>query len=376
MSLVFKNLRCTSGSVCFVEQVEPGRSSSNAFAMKKTLLSFLLFFLLVSRQLSAQDPVFSQFYADALGLNPALTGVTEAPHLALNYRSQWTNWNGGTAYLTYAAAYDQFIGGLNSGLGFSFSADDQGVGLVKTTRVKGTYSYRVRVRGELFLQFGLEAGLGQMSYDWDRLVFLDQIDPRNGPTDVNGNLLPTAEQRPELAQLSYFDVGTGLVAYLPKGYAGVTLRHLNRPALEILGKNSNLIEGLPVFFSLHAGWNISLKKGNKGRDAAFLSPNLLFVKQAAQGQVSGGMYAGFGSFFTGLWYRHAFNNPDALILSAGLRKGVFKFGYSTDLTISQLADYRPGMVHELSIGIYLSESESWKRNRRSNRYNNCFDLFR
>ncbi len=344
--------------------------------MKKNVLAFFLLVFVALGWIAAQDPAFSQFYADPLGLNPALSGVTEAPHLALNYRNQWTNWNGGTAYLTYAAAYDQFVGRLNSGFGFSFSTDDQGAGLVKTTRIKGSYSYRVRVKNEFFLQFGLEAGLGQMNYDWDRLIFLDQIDPLNGPVDANGNLLPTAEQRPKLAQLSYFDVGAGLVAYLPKGYAGITLRHLNRPALEILGKNSNLIEGLPVFFSFHAGWNISLKEGNKGRDAAFLSPNLLFVKQGAQGQINGGLYAGFGSFFAGLWYRHALKNPDALILSAGVRKGILKLGYSTDLTISQLADYKPGMVHELSIGIYLSESERWKQNRRSNRYNNCFELFR
>lgn len=336
----------------------------------------LLFLFFLALQLPAQDPVFSQFYADPLGLNPALTGVTDAPHLALNYRNQWTNWNGGTAYLTYGAAYDQFVGGLNSGFGLSFLADDQGTGLVKTTRVTGKYAYRVRVRRDFFLQFGVEAGMGQVAYDWDRLIFLDQIDPRNGPTDVNGNLLPTAEQRPEQLQLSYFDVGTGLLAYLPKGYVGITLRHLNQPAQEILGKNSNLIEGLPVFFSAHAAWYISASKGNKAREHAFLSPSLLFVKQGAQGQVTAGFYAGFSNFFAGLWYRHAFNNPDAVILSAGMRKGAFKFGYSIDLTISQLADYKPGMVHEFSMGIYLADSKAWQKQRNHNRYNNCFELFR
>ncbi len=342
--------------------------------MQKTLLIFL--FLLEVVFASAQDPVFSQFYADPLGLNPALSGVTDAPHIALNYRNQWTNWNGGTAYLTYGAAYDQFVEGLNSGFGFSFSTDDQGAGLVKTTRIKGTYAYRVRVSGDFFMQFGIEAGMGQLGYDWDRLVFLDQIDPFSGPVDVHGNLLPTAEQRPDLNQLTYFDVGAGLLAYLPKGYIGITMRHLNRPGLELLGKNSNLIEGLPVFFSAHTGWEIYREQGNKAQPGAFLSSNLLFVKQGGQGQITGGFYAGLGSFFAGLWYRHAFNNPDAIILGAGMRKGVFKFGYSTDLTISQLADYKPGMVHELSVGIFLHESRAWKEKRLRNRYNNCFDLFR
>ncbi|HHJ50425.1 MAG TPA: type IX secretion system membrane protein PorP/SprF [Phaeodactylibacter sp.] len=324
----------------------------------------------------AQDPVFSQFYADPLGLNPALSGVSWAPHIAFNYRNQWTNWAGGTAYETYAASYDQFVEGLNSGFGLSLVSDNQGRGLVKTTGVRGVYAYRVRVEGDFFLQFGLEAGLRQMSYDWDRLIFPDQIDPLNGSVDGNGNTLPTAEQRPKLAQLTYLNVGAGLVAHLPKGYIGFSMRHLNRPAVEVLSNSAQSVDGLPIFFSAHAGWRISLERGNKARNTAFLSPNLLFVKQGAQGQLTGGFYAGLGSFFGGVWYRHAFNNPDALIFSAGVRKGVFKFGYSTDITVSQLAGYRAGWTHEWSLGIFLDQSRSWQEKRRRNRYNNCYELFR
>ena len=154
------------------------------------------------------------------------------------------------------------------------------------------------------------------------------------------------------------------------------MRHLNRPAVEVLSNSAQSVDGLPIFFSAHAGWRISLERGNKARNTAFLSPNLLFVKQGAQGQLTGGFYAGLGSFFGGVWYRHAFNNPDALIFSAGVRKGVFKFGYSTDITVSQLAGYRAGWTHEWSLGIFLDQSRSWQEKRRRNRYNNCYELFR
>jgi hypothetical protein len=56
--------------------------------------------------LQAQDPVFTQFYAAPVQLNPALTGSTLAPRIALNYRNQWPALN---AYVTYAASYEQFV---------------------------------------------------------------------------------------------------------------------------------------------------------------------------------------------------------------------------------------------------------------------------
>ena len=38
---------------------------------------------------NAQDPEFTQFYANPLYLNPALTGVERCPRVILNYRNQY-----------------------------------------------------------------------------------------------------------------------------------------------------------------------------------------------------------------------------------------------------------------------------------------------
>jgi len=70
---------------------------------------FLLIVLLFSCSTAfGQDPIFSQFYAAPLQINPAFTGNTYTPNIALNYRNQWSGWPG-TAYSTYAASVDQFI---------------------------------------------------------------------------------------------------------------------------------------------------------------------------------------------------------------------------------------------------------------------------
>ena len=62
---------------------------------------FLLGFLvLLLNYTHAQDPVFSQFYATPMQLNPAFAGTTYAPRITLNYRNQWPSWP--NAYTTYA----------------------------------------------------------------------------------------------------------------------------------------------------------------------------------------------------------------------------------------------------------------------------------
>ena len=74
--------------------------------------------------LYAQDPEFSQFYANPLYLNPALAGVTVCPKVNANYRNQWPAI--GKAFITYNASYDQYVSFLHGGLGLVITADRAG----------------------------------------------------------------------------------------------------------------------------------------------------------------------------------------------------------------------------------------------------------
>ena len=82
---------------------------------------------------SAQDPAFSQFFANPLYLNPAMAGVEGPVKLYLGYRNQWP---GATnPYSTYHASYDQYIDALHGGIGAHVINDRQGGGIINTISV-------------------------------------------------------------------------------------------------------------------------------------------------------------------------------------------------------------------------------------------------
>ncbi|MCB0569044.1 MAG: type IX secretion system membrane protein PorP/SprF [Phaeodactylibacter sp.] len=322
--------------------------------------------------LKGQDPVYSQFFAAPLQINPAFAGTTLSPRVTVNYRNQWSPYQGG--YDTYSVSYEQSIESLNSGLGIMVMGDDEGNGIYSTTRFSAIYGYRVQVNRDLAIRFGIQAGLIQRRLDWDLLILPDQIDPIEGPTGPGGPL-PSEDLPPDNLNRSMFDIGAGILAYGQRAYGGLSLQHLNSPDESLLEVNNNLGVGIPLRITLHGGVEIPLQTGNNRRGEAFISPNLLIMKQGEFAQVNGGAYFGLGKFFAGAWYRHTINNVDAAIALAGVRYGIFRLGYSFDFTLSRLNLQRSGGSHELSLSINFDDSAEARRRQKSARYNDCFKMF-
>lgn len=336
-------------------------------------IMLLGFALVVAQSLWAQDPVFSQFYAAPLRLNPAFAGTTYAPRITLNYRNQWPSLN--NAYETYAVSYEQSIEELNSGLGLMAMGDNAGDGIYKTNRFHAVYSYQVRVAKEFYMRIGIEAGVIQTRLDWDKLIFEDQIDPITGFSDPLGNPILSDEIPPENLTRSIFDISSGILFYSRNFYGGVSLKHLNTPDESLLEINQNLNVGLPLRTTVHAGAEFTLEEGNNKSRGSFISPNLMFIRQGDFGQINAGAYVGLGSVFGGLWYRYAFSNSDAAIALVGFQKGILRIGYSYDLTTSQLAEFGSGGAHEISLTINFDNSKAVQNKRRAARYNDCFKMF-
>ena len=69
----------------------------------------------------AQDPQFTQFYANPIYLNPAFAGTARCPRLIMNYRNEWPALSG--TFVTYSVSYDQHIDGLQGGMGLVILQD-------------------------------------------------------------------------------------------------------------------------------------------------------------------------------------------------------------------------------------------------------------
>ncbi|MEM9991420.1 MAG: PorP/SprF family type IX secretion system membrane protein, partial [Bacteroidota bacterium] len=321
-----------------------------------------------------QAPVFSQFYAAPLQMNPALAGTTLAPRISVNYRNQWPSIE--RAYTTAAVSYEQFLPNLNSGIGIMLQSDNAGNGIYRTNSFLAAYSYQLAVRKDLFLKIGLEGTVNQATLDWDRLVFGDQIDPIDGFENLN----MSDEQRPLNLNKSYFDLGAGFLLYSPTFYAGLSIRHLNNPDNTFLGVNPNIYNGLPTSITAHFGGQFAWKAGNKRRGTSFISPNILLISQGGSfGQLNAGAYLDFSStIFGGAWYRYSWTNADAAIFLFGVQYEAFKIGYSYDFTVSRLslAESGSGGAHEISVTLNFANTSAFKRQRRANRYNDCLQIFR
>ena len=340
--------------------------------MPQRILFFAIFSCLLLRGSIAygQDPVFSQWYASPLQTNPAFAGTNGAPFIALNYRMQYPSFNNGAAYSTFAASFDRALDRTNSSIGISVMTDDAGQGILKKTYASAIYAYKVNISDNMSAKIGVEGGMISSNLDWNKLIFLDQIDPINGWVNPDGTTRPTSEVRPEQTNRTLFDLSTGLLLTAKQFHVGLSAKHMATPDESFLkNTNSNLRIGLPVRWSLHGGYEIILRKGNRSHPTSFITPSLLIVKQGDFGQVVGGAYAGLGPIFTGIWYRHAVSNPESAIFTIGFKQDYFKIGYSYDFPVGGLST-KTGGTHEISVNINLDPYQKKKD------YTDCYKMFR
>ncbi len=310
---------------------------------------------------TAQDIVFSQYQRAPLLLNPAFAGVSEYPLISINYRNQWPQFD--KAYITYATSYSQYAPSLRSGFGIQLLSDQQADGLLKFNSIGLYYSYTLEFYNDYRLKIGLSGTFGQTQLQWDRLVFGDAIDPIYG---ADGSLVST-EIRPLNLNNGYFDVSTGFLFYNNKWFVGLGLFHLNNPAIGY-SLNSQLTDGLPLRFSLQAGYEITLVENKRGFDS-FIQPLLLLTNQAGFYQINGGIACQFDRLTGGAFFRHTANNPDAAILMMGYKLDIIELSYSYDITVSGIGP--SGGSHEIGLVFDLSSLYPPK-----SKLNDCLKLFR
>ncbi|HNW70315.1 MAG TPA: type IX secretion system membrane protein PorP/SprF [Bacteroidales bacterium] len=323
--------------------------------MKKIYTGILLVMITLGSASFAQDPHFSQYYANPLYLNPAFAGTALCPRVILNFRDQWPSISG--TYVTYNASYDQHIEKISGGIGVLFNTDRAGQGILNTTTASFMYSFRLEVNRTFSMKMAIQATYFQKHLDWQKLTFPDMIDKRHGFV-FNTNELP-----PKRLTKANADFSAGLLGYGEKYFVGFAVHHLTRPDEGFISKSR-----MPMKFTVHAGGIINLVKKVRRRSnehSPTLSPNILFMQQQNFQQINYGLYFNRYPFVGGLWFRQNFKNSDAVIFMVGIQANMFKIGYSYDLTISKLTNATGG-AHEVSFALQFNCKPPSKRVRAIN----------
>lgn len=314
---------------------------------RTSLLIFMILACIVRG--NAQDAIYSQFYANPIYLNPALAGSKLCQRITLNYRNQWPSIQQG--YVSYSAAWDQNFDKLSGAFGVIVNTDVGGGGIYNKFSGSGIYSYRLQASRDIILNAGLQAGYMEYRLDWNKLVLGDQINVHTG------SLEPTREGLPPKLNIGNVDFSAGLLAgYKESAYFGIAVNHLTRPDIAFYEGSTNR---LPLRLTLHSGMLIDLSQNRHVEDFGnfSISPNIVYVQQGKFRQLNAGMYVNMFPLVGGLWLRHSFGNPDAVIVLLGYQQKNCKIEYSFDYTISRITIQSAG-AHEISIAWLLHKNDS------------------
>ena len=380
----------------------------------KWVLVFIGFlWICTCSDLSAQDPVFSQFFSQKLYLNPAYSGYEPGTTISSLNRRQWQNLASNpltpysATFITNHLEISQDLPGFHSGFGIALTDNAEGEGQYALTRPsegllrwqRATFSYAFHSWDCDFYEnaddeiwgfaIGGYASFNRFALDWQNLVFGDQLDPIYGVVR-NSAITPPVSG---MSDIEDWDFGLGTIFHFNiSDYQlltiGAAIHHLDLPNNSVAGNE----ERLPMRLSFHASEILEIgRSGSKRSDSRWqVIPNLRFELQRSsaawgrgltraekgifhQDMMAGVMAktpaAGSARISTGLWYNGnlrptgvngarfrapehslvAYLGLDVATESRGNTTSIWEVGFSWDRNLGGIQSV--GDVFELSISM-------------------------
>lgn len=139
--------------------------------MKKLFAPLLLLFSAAGY--SQQDPLYAQYLNNPILLNPAYAGSNQLWQTTAGYRSQWSGFDGNPTTLNFSS----HLSVVNNKVGVGLNAIQDKIGEVKNTEFILNYSYRLEVKENKYLYFGLSTGMVRYNSDPGLLNLQVKNDP-------------------------------------------------------------------------------------------------------------------------------------------------------------------------------------------------------
>lgn len=295
--------------------------------MKKII--FILLLLTALKGFAQQDPQYSLYMFNPLGVNPGYAGSREMLSTVLIHRSQWVGLEG--APVTQAFAINSPLKIKSMGLGLNITNDKIGPKNVLTATA--VYAYRIRI-GSGKLAFGLRGGIQNYNYNWDMIEYKDKEDQIPN-TAVGSFVIPT------------FDFG--MYYHTNTFYAGISLEHLNESQYSFTKQMNNTVNGAKVYSHI---------TGTFGK--AWVLNNELILKTSAllrsDRQGNGNVDINTNILINKiLQFGLTLNTRKSIIILAeyNINKN-FRVGYAYDHNFSALTKTTGSGSHEIFVGYDLS----------------------
>jgi type IX secretion system PorP/SprF family membrane protein len=317
--------------------------------MKRIIITLIAGVLISAPIAKAQLlPQFSQYMFNDYVLNPAIGGTHDYWQIKTNYRMQWAGVK--DAPQTYLLAGYGPHKTLPMGYGGYIFNDITGP--ISNMGFYGSYSYSIRISGDIRLSMGLFLGLIQQKID------------------VSGtNWGPDIEQGdPILAKPTYkklYPDGTlGVYLYTSQYFAGISFNHMFFNNMSLLDENDEgyvyKADRIKPHFYIQGGYKYNIDRNYDIEPSILMKavPNYDFIGDIDCRVIYQKM------MWAGLGFRSSYKNADAILIFVGYNyNDMVNIGYSYDLTLSKLNNVSNGS-HEIMLGVKFEDIRKSKSKRK------------
>jgi type IX secretion system PorP/SprF family membrane protein len=290
--------------------------------MKGQLKYLFLFYLLISLFIvnGQQIPIYSQFFMNKYVNNSSFAGVNKKFSVSSNHRYQWVGIT--DAPRTYTLSVNGPTKNLKNGVGAYLYTDH--VGPTIRTGFQASYAYHLKINDKIKLSMSLSGGVLEWKIDGHKLNLTDQNDPAL-VDNIMRTLVPDAK--------------FGFILYADNWHFGGAAPNLLQNKIEFGNSSNTNLNKLEDHYFIHGGYDLFVNESLK------IDPYCLirYVSPAP-------LQAEFGAkieFKNTVWAGVTYRTGDAASLLIGYTyKNNLSFGYSYDLTTSNLSNYSTG-THEI-----------------------------
>lgn len=293
----------------------------------------------------AQDIHFTQYFANPLSINPAMTGFYNGSYrLGLNYKAQYPfaidsrflNYNTTSVYGDFSILDNKINSYDWAGIGLNYTNDVSGDGNLRLNKINLALAYHKGLDryNKHHISIGISGAYVHRAINFDALFFNNQWVDRVG---FNLNLPTNEEDVYQTDRTGYFDLTIGLQGRnkisdkLTLGY-GFSMLHLTRPTESFYGQDNK--QGIRYVIQLLTEYKISQR--------VELHPSAYFTTQKRSFEALFGLLGGYRLNKNGrnktfkLHYGAYYRVNDALAVVAGGQYHRTRLLFNYDINLSSL----------------------------------------